>query len=75
MSISCPTEGGAEARESLDFEAREDAKKKAQRKQKRRVVCLRHLRDLLKNSRKLSAPDRSQAAPTEVALAFIEEFT
>jgi hypothetical protein len=75
MSISRPTEGGAEAGESLDFEAREDAKKKAQRKQKRWVVCLRHLRDLLKNSRKLSAPDSSHAAPTEVALAFIVEFT
>jgi hypothetical protein len=47
MSISCPTEGDAEAGESLDFEARADAKKKAQRKQKRRLVCLWNLRDLL----------------------------
>jgi hypothetical protein len=39
MSISRPIEGGAEARESLDFEAREDAEKKAQRKQKRRPEC------------------------------------
>jgi hypothetical protein len=53
MSISCPTEGGAETGESLDFEASEDAKKKAQRKPKRRLVCLWHLRDPLKNGVKL----------------------
>jgi hypothetical protein len=57
MSISRPTEGGAEAGESLDFEAREDAKKKAQRKQKRRLVCLWNLRDPLKTGGALRALD------------------
>jgi hypothetical protein len=75
MLISCPTEGGAEARGSLDFEAREDAKKKAQIKQKRRLVCLSNLRDPLKNGGKWHALDRSRGIPAEVALAFIEGFT
>jgi hypothetical protein len=57
MSISRPTEGGAEAGESLDFEAREDAKKKAQRKQKRRLVCLWNLRDPLKTGGTLHSLD------------------
>jgi hypothetical protein len=57
MSISRPTEGGAEAGESLDFEAREDAKKKAHRKQKRRLVCLGNLHDPLKNGGTLHSLD------------------
>jgi len=75
MSISRPTEGGAEAGESLDFEAREDAKKKAQRKQKRRLVRLGNLRDSLKSFGKLRALGRSRAGPAEVAFPFIEGFT
>jgi hypothetical protein len=75
MSISRPTEGGAEARESLDFEAREDAKKKGHRKQKRRLVRLGNLHDPLKNVGTLSAPDLSRGAPAEVAFPFIEGFT
>jgi hypothetical protein len=75
MSISRPTEGGAEAGESLDFEAREDAKKKAHRKQKRRLVHLGNLHDPLKNVGKLLALDRSWGAPAEVSFPFIEGFT
>ena len=74
MSISRPTEGGAEAGESLDFEAREDAKKKAQRKQKRRLVRLWNLHDPLKNGGTLSAPDCSRGIRAEVSFPFIERF-
>jgi hypothetical protein len=75
MSISRPTEGGAEARESLDFEAREDAKKKAHRKQKRRLVCLLNLHDLLKSGGTLRRLDRSRGAPIVIGFPFIEGFT
>jgi hypothetical protein len=75
MLISCPIEGGAETRESLDFAAREDAKKKAQRKQKRRLVCPWNLHDPLKNSGTLHALDCSRGAAAEVSFPFIEGFT